>query len=254
LWKSPAEKIRVVVIRLPRISNSTDFESLALEPDVALQYVESPSQVAGDPDVVIIPGTKSTVADLGFLRASGLAAWLHRLRAAAVPIIGICGGFQMMGTQILDPSNVEADDPLTEGLGLLPVSTTFSKEKRTVRVEGISLLFGQRISGYEIHMGNMETSETPRPMFQITQESGLGVNRYDGCISADGLVWGTYIHGLFNSASFSREFLNRLRENRGWPPLLPDNGASIKSQFEALSALVNEHLDCGLLKQILHRQ
>jgi len=248
------ETLRVVVVRLPHISNSTDFESLAREQDVSLHYVTLPAQIVGTPDVVILPGTKTTVADLKFLHASGLAAWLHQMRNAKVPMIGICGGFQMMGSQILDPYCVESEEAKAEGLGFLPISTSFEREKRTVRVQGINPWSGQTISGYEIHMGSTETNGILQPLFQITQEQGAPVDRQDGCISSDGLIWGTYIHGLFDSAGFRRQFLNHLRLRRGWGPLALIQDVSRPTRLDALGALIRNNLDCEMLNTIVHQR
>jgi adenosylcobyric acid synthase len=246
------DTLNISVIRLPRISNSTDFEALGNESDVTLQYISTtpePNQLV--PDAVILPGTKSTVDDLAFLRSSGLETYLRWIRDMKVPIVGVCGGFQMLGTRILDPANVEASETATKGLGFLPVVTEFEARKQTVRVRGVSLRSGAEITGYEIHMGQTKHVEDPRPLFKIREERGDLAERYEGCISGDGLVWGTYIHGLFDSAAFRREFLNHLRVRHGWPPLAPQNTRSREADLDSLAALVSEHLDCEMLNEIL---
>jgi adenosylcobyric acid synthase len=242
----------VSVIRLPRISNSTDFEALANEPDVTLKYLSSiPEPTQSIPDAVILPGTKSTVDDLAFLRSSGLETYLRRIRDMKVPIIGVCGGFQMLGTKILDPDKVEASETATEGLGFLQVVTEFETRKQTVRVRGVSLQSGVQITGYEIHMGQTKQVQPLGSLFRITEEQGNSADRYEGCVSNDGLVWGTYIHGLFDSAAFRREFLNQLRVHRGWPPVTPQNTRSKEDDLASLAALVSEHFDCEMLNKIL---
>ncbi|HXM09170.1 MAG TPA: cobyric acid synthase [Terriglobales bacterium] len=247
-----ANTLNVSVIRLPRISNSTDFEALANEPDVTLRYLSSvPESIQSIPDAVILPGTKSTVDDLAFLRSSGLETYLRWIRGMKVPLVGICGGFQMLGTRILDPGNVEASETATEGLGFLPVVTEFEARKQTVRVRGVSLQSGAEITGYEIHMGQTRHAEDMRPLFRISEEHGDSEERYEGCVSSDGLVWGTYIHGLFDSAAFRREFLNQLRVRQGWPSLIPQNTRSREADLDSLAALVSEHLDCEMLNEIL---
>jgi adenosylcobyric acid synthase len=244
--------LRISVIRLPRISNSTDFEILANEPDVTVQYLSSvPGSGESIPDAVILPGTKSTVDDLAFLRSSGFAGYLRRIRDMKIPIIGVCGGFQMLGTRILDPGNVEASEAATEGLGFLQVVTEFVTRKQTVRVSGVSLRSGVEIAGYEIHMGQTNQTEGSRPLFQVREEQGNLVDRHEGCISNDGLVWGTYIHGLFDSSAFRREFLNQLRVRRGWQPTTAQNATSREAALDSLAVLVSDHLDCEMLNGIL---
>ena len=250
---TPPEKLNISVIHLPRISNSTDFETLASEPDVALRYLSIPPD-AGEPapDIVILPGTKSTVADLEFVRSSGFEAYLRRIREKGVPIVGICGGFQMLGTQILDPDKVESSETAAQGLGFLEVTTRFNQRKQTIRVRGAALQFGEAISGYEIHMGETLRIRNLAPLFRITEEGGQVVDRYDGCSSSDGLVWGTYIHGLFDAPGFRRRFLNQLRVRRGWSGLPARQETKREDTFESLATLISTHLDCALLTKILN--
>ena len=244
--------VNISVIRLPRISNSTDFEALGNEPDVTLQYISTaPESNQPIPDAVILPGTKSTVDDLAFLRYSGLETYLRRIRDMKVPIVGVCGGFQMLGARILDPRKVEASETATEGLGFLPVVTEFEARKHTVRVRGVSLRSGAEITGYEIHMGQTKLAESLQPLFKIRDEHGNSAERNEGCISGDGRIWGTYIHGLFDSAAFRREFLNQLRVRHAWPPLAPQNTNAKEADLDSLATLVSEHLDCEMLNKIL---
>ena len=247
--------LNISVIRLPRISNSTDFEAIGNEPDVTLQYISSvPESSHLIPDAVILPGTKSTVDDLAYLRSSGFDTYLRRIREMKVPIVGVCGGFQMLGTRILDPGNVEASESATDGLGFLPVVTVFEGRKRTVRVRGVSLLSGVEIAGYEIHMGQTKHAENSRPLFNVIQQHDSSAERHEGCISDDGLVWGTYIHGIFDSSAFRREFLNQLRVHRGWPRLTPQNHRSRVADLDSLAALVSENFDCEMLNEILTKE
>jgi adenosylcobyric acid synthase len=245
-------KLSVSVIHFPRISNSTDFESFTDEPDVTLQYLTGvPDQDQPIPDAVILPGTKNTVDDLVFLRSSGLEAYLRALRTQSVSIVGICGGYQVLGKWILDLDKVEASTSITEGLGFLDVETKFESSKKTVRVRGVSLQSRKEIAGYEIHMGQTERAEHLRPLFRVKEEQGRSVDRYDGCVSDDGLVWGTYIHGLFDAPGFRREFLNKLRVRRGWEPVAPQSGACKEAALDSLADLVSLHLDCAMLRDIL---
>jgi adenosylcobyric acid synthase len=201
--------------------------------------------------VVVLPGTKSTIDDLEFLHSSGLEIYLRALRARSIPIVGICGGFQMLGTHIFDLDRVEGSTTATEGLGLLDVVTKFERRKQTVRVEGISLVSGERVAGYEIHMGQPERAPNSRPLFRILSEQGHSVDRFDGCVSDDGLVWGTYVHGLFDAPGFRREFLNQLRVRRGWEPLSSESVSSKEVALDSLANLVTLHLDCAMLRNIL---
>jgi len=247
--------LRVHVIHFPRIANSTDFEYFADEPDVSVEFLtEIPDPDQPLPDVVILPGTKSTMDDLAFLRSSGLESYLRDLRVRGVRIVGICGGYQMLGKRILDVGSLESSAPAAEGLGFLEVETKFEPSKKTVRVRGVSMESGEEIAGYEIHMGQTDRPERSRPLFRITDEQDRSVNRYDGCVSDDGLVWGTYIHGLFDAPAFRREFLNRLRARRGWEPLPLQNVPSREEALDSLAELVRVHLDCEMLNRILTGQ
>ncbi len=249
------KQLKIVVVRFPRISNSTDFECFLTEPDVSLEYVTAPPGVESAlPDAVFLPGTKSTIRDLAFLHASGLADYLRAMREKAIPIIGICGGFQMLGRRIVDRSAVESYTPAVEGLGFLDAETNFAATKQTVRVRGVSLLSGKEIEGYEIHMGQTERGEGTLPWLRITNEQGNTTERYDGCISEDGNVSGTYVHGLFDAPGFRREFLNRLRLRRGWGPIPQQNGLSREAKLDTLAELVRNHLDCRMLDEILKQQ
>jgi adenosylcobyric acid synthase len=254
-WKKPEafdrSKINVAIVMLPHISNSTDFDSLDREPDVALHYLARvPSSDQALPDFLILPGSKSTVADLAYLRSSGFAKYIERCHTANVPIAGVCGGYQMMGKRLLDPMKVESGEVSTEGLGLLNLTTTFEADKQTVRVRARSLDAAEDVMGYEIHMGRTEAVDSVSPMFQITEQSGTPVNRFDGARSRDNLVWGTYIHGVFDAPGFRRHYLNYLRHRRGWPglPQLDETSTGI---FATLSALIRNHLDLDLLHRIL---
>jgi adenosylcobyric acid synthase len=246
------KQLKLVVVHFPRISNSTDFECFLTEPDVSVEYITtSPDAESPLPDAVFLPGTKSTMQDLDFLRSSGLAEYLRVAREKAVPVVGICGGFQMLGRRIVDRDAVESDTPAVEGLGFLDAETNFTATKQTVRVRGVSLLSGREIDGYEIHMGQTDCGPGTKPWLRITNEQGKPIDRYDGCISKDGNVAGAYVHGLFDAPSFRREFLNRLRRRRGWEPLTEQPARSREMELDSLADLVRDHINCGLLDDIL---
>jgi adenosylcobyric acid synthase len=257
-------------VRLPRIANFDEFAPLAAEPAVTLRYVERANDL-GEPDLAIIPGTKTTVADLNWLRATGLAARLVTLGERGVPLLGICGGYQMLGLTIRDPHGSESDQPAVEGLGLLPVATTFATSKRTVRVRGEVLanrgpLAGAgrgKIVAYEIHMGETVDYGGVYPLVAIEEESGEPVMQLDGSISTDGLVMGTYLHGLLENDGVRHALIDALLARR--PTALPDTpsgpepparhrvAADREQQLDRLAATVRAALDipalltaCGL--------
>ncbi len=246
--------VDVAVIHLPRISNFTDFDLLEDEPDVRLRYVDIGSKL-GTPDLVIIPGTKNTVGDLISLKRSGLAARITGLSQAGTPVIGICGGLQMLGKELNDPLCAESGIPRIEGLGLLDISTTFLPEKMTFQIEaevtGTGLFLDgsppARITGYEIHMGRTELAPGLKPAFRVLSRSGEKTDFPDGAVSRDGRVFGTYIHGIFDNGEFRRHLINILRKRKGLQPLAPAKEMSALEQrsrdFDKLATVVRNSLD-----------
>ena len=201
--------IRIAVIHLPRISNFSDFDPFEQDPDVSLIYTSDPEKLK-EADLIIIPGSKNTIADMEFLIDKGLAAALKRL-CGMIPVIGICGGFQMLGENVKDPSGMEGGGEVG-GLGLLPVNTILQKEKKQTRTEGMinknirgifSGLEGLPFSGYEIHMGSSYLSGHA--------EEALS----DIIISTGADVYGTYIHGIFDNAEISGAILDALAKKKG---------------------------------------
>ncbi|HEX29047.1 TPA: cobyric acid synthase, partial [Candidatus Poribacteria bacterium] len=252
-WGRKGE-VRVVVVRLPRISNFTDFDPLETEEDVSLIYTVSPDELEGA-DLIVLPGTKNTVADLLFLKEKGLAAKIIEMRRRGVPVIGICGGFQMLGRKIKDPLGVESPFKEIEGLALLQASTTFEKEKATFQVKGVAiedipyLTKGETVEGYEIHMGRTEGSKF---VFKLVRSNGEVV--YDGMISEDALVFGTYLHGIFDNARFRRGILNFVRIRKGLEPIEPQ-GADLKlerlKEYDKLAEIVRENVDIGMIYRFM---
>jgi adenosylcobyric acid synthase len=256
-WKGPwvqdPTKLQIQVVLLPHISNSTDFESLELESDVGLRYLaETPPPGEPRPDLLIIPGSKSTMADLAYLRSSGLADYIRHCHEAGAFVVGICGGYQMLGRHLLDPMQVESSTSSMEALGLLETTTTFEPEKTTKQVRALSLDHEEEIVGYEIHMGQTECTPPIQPRFRIIREGGKPTDRLDGAVSADGLVWGTYLHGVFDAPAFRRRFLNDLRAHRGWAQLPPSRSTQAATGLDSLATLIREHLDLAILNQILN--
>ena len=205
-----AEKpLDIAVIRLPRISNFTDFSPLEAHPMLGVRYVSAPHQL-GTPDLVILPGTKSTMADLKWLRESGLEASVLRLAGQGVGVLGVCGGYQMLGQTISDPHGTEGGGNM-RGLGLLPVETVFETKKTRTRVtaSGCGWFEGAFIEGYEIHMG--QTCRQAAAPFCV-----LSDGREEGTMS--GNIMGTYLHGLFDSAQMAERLVLRLCEQKGITP------------------------------------
>ncbi len=205
--------ISVGVVRFPGISNHTDFEPLAREPDVDLQYFDRPERV-GHVDILCLPGSKNTIADLHWLRECG---WDGRISAhyrGGGSIVGICGGYQMLGHVIGDPYHVESSASAASGLGMLEIETVFAAEKITATVSAIDLSSRLEISGYEIHCGRVIRLDQ-NPAFRIRERKGRSVDEPEGARSDDGRVLGTSIHGLFDEPRFRRHYLNQIREQKG---------------------------------------
>jgi adenosylcobyric acid synthase len=239
----PADALRIDVVRHPRIANFTDFDALRAEPDVALRFIERPCEAHAD--ALILPGTKSTIADLRELRKAGLAEHVERELARGAEIVGICGGYQMLGRAVHDPAGVESTPDSERGLGLLPVETEFRGEKRTVRARGVHRPSGLAVEGYEIHMG--ETRVDGAASLLALAPDG----RPDGCAHASGRVWGTYLHGIFDAPEFRRHFLDGLRARRGLAPLGSAAAFSPTAELDRLAQCLEEHLDCGALERIV---
>jgi adenosylcobyric acid synthase len=247
-----AAKLRIGVIKLSRISNYTDFSALEAEPDVALFYLDTPSQIASM-DLLVLPGSKSTTADLRFLQEQGLFDAIGKFPG---PIVGICGGYQMLGTRVLDPHRVEGDLSEAAGLGLLDVETTMLKEKETHQVEaqltaaalGLAPSCLAAISGYEIHMGQTDLGPGALPFATIAQRSGSTSEVADGAVSKDGRVFGTYLHGIFDNAQFRTAFLNRLRREKGIAEQL--QVVPLADPFDLLALHMEKHLDLERIFEI----
>lgn len=248
-----AGKLAVGVVKLPRISNYTDFDPLEHEPDVRLTYVERPEQLTGL-DLLILPGTKSTIADLRFLDEAGLSPAVKEFRG---PIIGICGGYQMLGRRVLDPEGVESAVAESAGLCLLDVETVMQQAKATHQVTARLLEGGKKVAyglegelrGYEIHMGESYLAPSVQPFASINTRSGQEVARADGAVSPDGRIVGTYLHGIFANAPFRTAFLNRLRLAKGMP--LPVSSCSDSGDsFEQLARHMETSLDISRLFEI----
>ncbi|PLX83732.1 MAG: cobyric acid synthase CobQ [Desulfuromonas sp.] len=245
-------QLRIGVVRLPRISNYTDFDPLEHEADVELAYLDDPAGVAGL-DLLILPGTKSTLPDLEFLRRSGFAKAIGDYHAAGGRVAGICGGYQMLGRRVADPQGVESSLAGAEGLGLLDVETVLCPAKQTRQAAGAFLpaagaagLAG-KATGYEIHMGETARGPSSRPLLSLTEGE-------DGAVSGDGRVWGTYLHGLFDDPALRRALLDALRSRRGLGPGEADQGPAIEEELDRLADHLERHLDLEPLLGKIGRQ
>ena len=204
--------IRIAVPMVSRIANFDDLDPLRLETDVSVLMIEPGRAIPGDVDLIVLPGSKSTIGDLAFLRSQGwdIDILAHVRRGGRV--LGLCGGYQMLGRLVSDPDGIEGAPETVEGLGLLDVETVLGGTKTLTRVTGRDRLHGETVEGYEIHIGRTEGPDQARPMLDITGASGeVGM---DGAGSADGLVAGCYVHGLFNADGYRRQVLKSLGRAR----------------------------------------
>ena len=238
--KTAQRPVDVAVLRLPKISNFTDFAPLEDHPVLGLRYVESPEEL-GSPDLVILPGTKSTVADLLWLRQTGLEAAIQKLAARDVPVLGICGGYQMLGEELADPDRVEQGGTF-RGLGLLPLRTVFETQKTRTRVQTDVRFRSDTVSvdGYEIHNGTTEATD------------GSGTS--PELLYAKNNVFGTYLHGLFDSGELTEAMARWLCSRKGIPYEAPAPKSHAEEQEEELTKLaaaVRKALDMDAVYEIL---
>jgi len=250
-------QIDIAVVRLPHISNFDDFDPLVAEPGVRVRFVERANEI-GQPDLVILPGTKTTIVDLRWLQMHGITKRILDLARAHVPMVGICGGYQMLGHTIRDPDAVEAETLEIAGLGLLPTTTTYHAEKETTRVQGTihanSGLFadarGIDVEGYEIHMSRTTSSTDSQPLLHISRGGGYRSNRFDGTVSTNGWISGTYLHGLFDNDHLRHIMLRNLAQRKA-----QHRDVQIvferETAYDQLAEVVRAHLDIPALYDII---
>ncbi|MGI5979182.1 MAG: cobyric acid synthase [Oscillospiraceae bacterium] len=254
LTNREAGLVDIAVIRLPRLSNFTDFKTLEGIDGVSVRYVDSTAQL-GDPDMIILPGTKNTMQDLLWLRQTGLESRILQRNAMGCAVFGICGGYQMLGERLCDPHGVEEGGSL-RGIGLLPVSTVFTPQKTRTRVSGrfgtidgaFEALSGKGFEGYEIHMGE---TESPAPIAELT-DSVTGSVRADGC--QRGNVCGCYVHGIFDSGETAGALIRALAARKGLDPASLGGvyGEEHKQrQYDLLAEALREHIDMNKIYEIL---
>ena len=257
--------IRVVVLRLPYISNFTDFDPFRFEPDVELIYSLNPSDIESA-DILIIPGSKNTVHDLLYLKETGLDEVMQRAYKKGIQIIGICGGYQILSSRLLDPEGVESSHREVEGIGLLDVETVFAKDKITSRVtaeflgssfpgEGLESEATHALEGYEIHMGR---SSGDIGLFRVTRYRRSGrdgsmesVTVTDGSVKKN--CWGTYLHGIFENDGFRRAVINGARIRKGLSPLgiMTSYRDKRLEKIDEVAGVVRRHLEMDHLFRIL---
>ena len=274
--RPPAGKpVEIAVIRLPHLSNFTDFNVFSRIQEADLRYVSKP-RALGDPDMVILPGTKNTMADLRWLKESGMAAAIDDLRRQGCPVFGICGGYQMLGRAISDPYRTE-EGGSARGLGFLETETFFSKEKRRTRVSGriaelpgiFKSLAGMEIEGYEIHMGRTTRTAVGNPcpspcgeIFSVIKEQRTGIESADG--TACGNIYGTYIHGVFDAPGLARRIVEILADRKGVTLRTSpdyeekarqeaDSRTYKETQYDILADTMRRYLDMKKIYEILEQ-
>lgn len=256
LNKNITDKIDIAIIRLPHISNFTDFDALSIEPDVSVRYVETVTEFK-TPDLVIIPGTKNTLGDLEYLKKSGL---YNKIREYEVngKIIGICGGYQMLGKVLEDPYGVETTLESMEGLDILPIKTVFEEKKITTRVNGIiakDLINNDTplsIYGYEIHMGKTTLLDDGKSLININKSNNEEANHLDGVVNNKGNVMGTYIHGIFDGVEFRQHIINELRRDKGIEEKVSMAYEHLREkELDKLADLVRASIDMNKIYKIM---
>lgn len=237
-----ADAVEIAILDLPHISNFTDFDALRIEPDVVVRIVRHLEEL-GTPDAIILPGSKNVATDLAYLRINGLAERILALaQQGETEIVGICGGYQMLGNRIDDPHQVESSGASITGLGLLPLHTVMAAEKTLERVTGKHLLSGLSITGYEIHHGQSFLTGDAWMVNEAGEAIGCGKD----------LVWGSYLHGVFDADAFRRWFIDRLRVRRGQPAIGRVIATyDLQAALDRLAAMARERLDMKKIYQLL---
>ena len=252
--------IKIAVIQTPKISNFTDFDALSKEDDINLYYVKEGQEI-GDADLILLPGSKNTTEDMLYLRDSGMEKALNEAHEKNIPIIGICGGYQMLGEKISDPLHTESDNDSVKGLGFLPMETTFVEKKLTSQVEAKCLsweFLGEKLSiddlfGYEIHMGTTKFTKEANHPFMITKRADKDVQVAEGMINQEQNVMGAYIHGIFDNDKYRRSLINILRKRKGLEalPVSTNYAAAKQAAFNRLADTVRQNMNMEKLREIL---
>ena len=234
--------IRIGVPRLARIANFDDLDPLIAEPGVSVRFIQPGEALPGDLDVVLLPGSKATLADLAFFRAQGWEIDLQAHVRRGGLVVGLCGGYQMLGRLIADPGGIEGPPGEAAGLSLLDVTTVLEGEKVLRLAEGTACIGGEAVEGYEMHIGRTTGAGLSRPLLHL--RDGDGTSRPEGAVSTDGRVMGSYLHGLFQADAFRHGFLDRIRRRTASGIAF---GASIETTLDALAGHLGAHLDLNAL-------
>lgn len=256
---APGE-INIAVLRTPKISNFTDFDALESESGVTVTYIRQGEKL-GRPDLIVLPGSKNTTEDLLYLKNQGYDQGIARLVAEGTPIVGICGGYQMLGREIRDPEHTESSFDRVEGLGLLDTVTTFETEKVTRQVSAACMnhnflninYTSNHLTGYEIHMGRTEFLSPVEHAFSITKSADEPVSHNDGVVRSDGLIMGTYVHGIFDNDEYRRALINALRQRKGLTPLVAAGNTRQRKEenYNRLADTVRRDLDMEMIYQMM---
>ncbi|MGA1870673.1 MAG: cobyric acid synthase [bacterium] len=250
-------KIIIAVMYLPHISNFTDFDPLENESDVHLRYIGQGESI-GFADAIIIPGSKNTIDDLNYLKKAGYSEAICRYAQDGGMVLGVCGGYQMLGKKIEDPYSMESRQKVIAGLGLLNVNTTLAQQKITSQITALCSFPSdnvREIKGYEIHVGETNREDKTKAFCTIIQRSNKSVELEDGALSEDGQIWGTYIHDLFANHLFRRDFINLLRKKRGLRNLPHNPQVNLmenQREYDKLAIHVRENLDMDAIYKLLN--
>jgi len=248
-----SDQVNIAVVRLPHISNFTDFAPLARLSQVSLHYLSKARSLAGY-DIVFLPGSKNVRADLDWIRKVGWDEGLMQYLRLGGRLGGICGGYQMFGRVILDPHGIEGAPGETKGLGLLDLKTTLEKEKVLSRSAGVWIENDKTVEGYEIHMGITDRTEGVPYVIRVRERNGVPVEDYDGARSQDSRVWGTYFHGLFDHPVSRNAFLRGLKPEWSFETdeRLEEHEAAYKErQYDLLAEHFRKYLDMPKLMEIV---
>ena len=252
-WRLPAEDaldiapttghgVKIACLQLSRIANFDDLDPLKSEPGLQVVMIRAGEAIPGDCALVIIPGSKSTRGDLAYLRAQGWDIDLAAHHRRGGRILGICGGYQMLGTRVSDPHGIEGPAGDTAGLGLLDIATTMTADKRLTRTKAIHAATGKPIAAYEIHIGRSDGPDRARPFARVDGQP-------EGAMSPDGSVMGSYLHGMFAGDAFRAAFLASL----GLPSTPRHHGAEVEAVLDQLAAHIEAHLDVPAILNLAHR-
>jgi adenosylcobyric acid synthase len=256
--RNSSDELHVAVVKLPFLSNYDDFAALGHEAGVDLCYVDHPAELDGA-DVVVLPGTKSTMSDLAWIRREGLASAIENHASRGGLVLGVCGGCQMLGETIEDPYGIESPEPNAHGLGLLPLRTRFKRKKSTARVIARANpgWFGwsdgaPEISGYEIHMGSVTPTHSDAPAFTVIGRNGEFARYADGAVSQGGNIIGTMLHGIFENESIRIAMIAELRRRKGLSTAeVAGTVGTRDAEYDRLAQMVHASIDMRALRDII---